>query len=236
MKTETEPSMQTLSRFAITAAFTLTCFTVPVAMAGGVVEGLATTGNSGGAAPGLGAVGDPVRAVVSGGTRATATPPAVEFPPTPSDSAAPSATSEKGVAERANREPVGSGSAACVTCNASSLGKSGWGPGTVRAEEVKSLQDEFKQAQRDAVERYREQVKSLRDVPSAERSRVRELIQQEFQQIREELIERQKVLREEIKRRFEEFKREHPEHQELIDDAKERLKEKVRDRRGYEFE
>lgn len=215
--------MQTLSRFAITAAFTLTCFTVPVALAG------AAPGESGGTATasGLGAAGDPAQAVVSKGSTGTATPPAVQAPSVPAETSAPTVRSgSAGVARdwvMASATPL-------------TLGKSGWGPGTDKAGEVKSLQEEFRQAQREVIEQLRTRLKQLRDVPSEERARMREQILQEYSVIREQLIERQKQVRDEIKRRFEEFKREHPEHEEFIEDAKERLKEKVRDRRGYEFE
>ncbi len=234
VETETEPSMHALSRFAVTAVFTLTCFTVSVVTARAATRGLPATGG-GGVASGLGAVGDPSKAVVSEGPGNAATPPAVDPPSTPAGSTAPTDVTPSGEGTLVTPgNGSGSGSGTETGTGAETVPKLDWGSGLGVTEQIRALEDQFKREQRDAIVRYREQLKAVRDTPSEERGRLREQIQIEYQQIREDLIERQKTLRDEIRRRFEEFQKEHPEHRELIDDAKERLKEKVRERRGYE--
>ena len=163
---ETEAAMQlNLQKFAITAVFTLTCFTVPVMTASAATE-------SGG--------GSGASAVKSGSDDSGVVPVQATIPD--------------------------------------------WSKGAI-ADEVKSLQTQFKQQQKELMQKYQELLKGAKDASKEEREKLRAELKDQLKAKLDELIAKQKELRAEIKQRFEE-------HQELIDAAKEKAKERVRERRG----
>ena len=102
-----------------------------------------------------------------------------------------------------------------------------WSQGAL-ADQLRAMQDQFKKEQKDLIARYQELLKKARDVSQEERAKVRELYRSE----RDSLIEAQKELREQVKSSFEDFRNGHLEHRELIDAAKEKAKERVKQRRG----
>jgi hypothetical protein len=94
------------------------------------------------------------------------------------------------------------------------------------------LTEQFKREQKELLQRYQEMFRRGVDPKSDERNRIREQLRQEFTQFRIDLMNRQKELRDEFRRRYDEFRKEHPEHQDLIEAAKERARDRVRERRG----
>lgn len=99
--------------------------------------------------------------------------------------------------------------------------------GNLVSDEVKALRVQFKQEQKDLLEKYKELLKAARDVSQEELEKVRE----QFKAAREELQAKQKELRDEFKAKLDEFKKEHPEQDGLVDAAKE-ARDKARRRRG----
>ena len=114
-----------------------------------------------------------------------------------------------------------------ATVEKATVGKAEWA--TVMADQIKQLQEQFKKEQGDLLTKYRELLKQARDG----NKEVREAVREQFKARMTDLVSRQQELREDLKRRFEEFRAENPQHQELIDAAKERVKERLRDRRGH---
>ena len=124
---------------------------------------------------------------------------------------------------------TGSGDATSrkATVEKATVGKAEWA--TVMADQIKQLQEQFKKEQGDLLTKYKELLKQARDG----NKEVREAVREQFKARMTDLVSRQHELREDLKRRFEEFRAENPQHQELIDAAKERVKERLRDRRGH---
>lgn len=171
-------NMQTLQRMAVTAVFTLTCFTVPVLTASAAGASVESSGVATIQRPTTAATGD--------------------APGKPDDAGKPD-----------------------------TVVVPDWSKGAM-AEQLRQLQDQFKKEQKDLIARYQELLKRARDVSQEERAKVRELFRIE----RDTLIETQKELRDQVKASFEEFRKEHAEHRDLIDAAKEKAKERVKQRRG----
>lgn len=213
VQTPNEPSRQSLQRFAVTAVFTLTCFAVPVVTLGAI--GGASIKDDVGTAPGIGQ---------------QPTVPSVPY----KDGAEAGAGAGNvgvggGVGAGAVEAPATGGTGGPGVGAEPPKGKPEWVTGAAAAEKIRELQEQFKREQRELMQKYSEMLRSSKDAKKEERERFRE----QLNQFRQELINRQKELRDEIRRRYEEFKHEHPEHQELIDAAKERAKEKIRERRGH---
>lgn len=164
-------NMQTLQRFAVTAVFTLTCFTVPVLTA--------------------------------------------------------SAGEAKTVQEEVGTIPRLPGANGEVATEVNPVQMPDWSKGTM-ADQLRALQDQFKKEQKDLITRYQDLLKRAKDASREERERVRELFAAE----RTALIEAQRELREQVKASFEEFRKDHSEHRDLIDAAKEKAKERIKERRG----
>ncbi len=175
VEAEEGTNMQTFQRIAITAAFTLTCFTVPVLKA--------SAGET------------PANAASSGEDVSTIQRP--------------------------------SGTTGEITGKVDVGSLPDWTKGAL-ADQLKALQDQFKKEQKDLIARYQELLKKAKDQSQEERAKVRDLFKTE----REALIEAQKELRDQVKATFEEFRNEHSEHKELIDAAKEKAKERIKQRRG----
>lgn len=171
LEAEEGSNMQTFQRIAVTAVFTLTCFTVPVLTA-----------------------------------------------------SAASANVQAGDVTTIERPPGTSGE---VNGQVDATNLPDWSKGAM-ADQLRALQDQFKKEQKDLIAKYQELLKKAKDVSQEERAKVRELFRTE----RDALIEAQKELREQVKASFEEFRKEHTEHRELIDAAKEKAKERVKQRRG----
>lgn len=99
-----------------------------------------------------------------------------------------------------------------------------WSKGAL-ADQIKVLQQQFKQQQKDLIQKYQELLKAAKDASKDEREKIRSVLKDELKAKLDELITKQKELRSEIKQGLED-------HKELVDAAKEKAKEKVRDRRG----
>lgn len=99
-----------------------------------------------------------------------------------------------------------------------------WSKG-VLADQVKTLQLQFKQQQKDLVQKYQDLLKAAKDSSRDERDKIRSELKDELKVKLDELITKQKELRTELKQGLED-------HKDLVDAAKEKAKEKVRDRRG----
>ncbi len=168
---EEVPNMQTLQRFAVTAVFTLTCFTVPVLTA--------------------------------------------------------SAGEAKLAQEEVGTLPRPSGPSGEVTADVNAIQIPDWSKGAL-ADQLRALQDQFKKEQKDLITRYQDLLRRAKDASREEREKVRALFSTE----RTALIEAQRELREQVKASFEEFRKDHAEHRDLIDAARERAKERVKERRG----
>ncbi len=93
------------------------------------------------------------------------------------------------------------------------------------AEQVRNLQQQFKQQQKELLAKYQELARAAKDASREEREKLRINLKDQLKLKLEELIARQKELRVTIRERFEA-------HQELIDAAKESAKERIRQRRG----
>jgi ElaB/YqjD/DUF883 family membrane-anchored ribosome-binding protein len=202
---ELEPSMQTFQRIAITAVFTLTCFTVPVLRA----------------------------ATLESGTKEDAEAGKGTMPSSAASGAVKNLVGGEVVSEAASKKTLltvpgqVNGSGLPLTT------KPEWAAGTPLAEQVKQITEQFRKEQQDLLNRYNELLKKSKDGSTEERDRMREQVKKEWDKLRDDLIAKQKDLRDAIRRQFNEFKQLHPDHQDLIEAAKERAKDRVRDRRGH---
>lgn len=104
------------------------------------------------------------------------------------------------------------------------VGKPEWTRGSM-AEQVKALQAQFKLQQKELLQKYQELLKGAKDASKEEREKLRLELRDELKTKLDDLITKQKELRTELRQKFEE-------HKELIDAAKEKAKEKIKDRRG----
>lgn len=104
------------------------------------------------------------------------------------------------------------------------VGKPEWTKGAM-AEQVKALQAQFKLQQKELLQKYQELLKGARDASREEREKLRLELRDELKTKLEELISKQKELRTELRQKFEE-------HKELVDAAKEKAREKIKERRG----
>lgn len=104
------------------------------------------------------------------------------------------------------------------------VGKPDWTRGSM-AEQVKALQAQFKLQQKELLQKYQELLKGAKDASREEREKLRLELRDELKAKLDDLITKQKELRTELRQKFEE-------HKELVDAAKEKAKEKIKDRRG----
>ncbi len=93
------------------------------------------------------------------------------------------------------------------------------------ADEVRSIQQTFKQQQKDLLQKWRDSVQIPTDTSRDERDKVRAQLKDDLKVKLDDLLEKQKELRAEIAQRFDD-------HRELIDAAREKVKDTTRQRRG----
>lgn len=92
-------------------------------------------------------------------------------------------------------------------------------------EQVRDLRAQFREQQKALLDKYQELMKAAKDASVEERAKIRTQLREELKTKLDELIAKQKELRTELKQQFQE-------HRELVEAAKEKAKEKVRERRG----
>lgn len=230
-----QPSMQRFQRIAITAVFTLTCFTVPVLNAATLKEAASDEKGSGQVQPpgGSGSVTKGAVTEIGGPGASGVKAGAVQTGNDKGKGGAPATATAVGSVQAESVTTVPRGSLSQADGNSPPVTRPDWAAGTPIAEQVKQITEQFRREQQDLLDRYRELLKKAKDPNSDERDKMREQLRKEWDKLRDELISKQKDLRDAIRRQYEEFKVSHPDHQDLIEAAKERAKDRLRQRRGH---